>query len=190
MSGMPSHVAFLRAVNLGARRRAPQAELRAALEQAGFEGVQTFQASGNVVFEARADERAIVHQVERALADRLGFPVEVYLRSIDELRHLISQAERLGGEQTPAGALQVAFLKAAPGAGQRNEVLARATEHDLLAFAERELLWLRRRPADRSELNLRAIEQLIGPWTMRTLDTVSRIAARYFGGPAISGYPR
>ena len=36
---MTHYVAFLRAVNVGGRNRLPMAELRAALDASGFEGV-------------------------------------------------------------------------------------------------------------------------------------------------------
>ena len=49
---MPTHVAFLRAVNVG-KRQYPMAELRAALDAAGFEDVQTHIQTGNVFFRTR-----------------------------------------------------------------------------------------------------------------------------------------
>lgn len=174
---MPSHVAFLRAVNLGAHRQAPRAELLAALERAGFDSVDTFRASGNVVLEGRGSERRIARTIEEALLARLAFSVEVYLRSAEELRRLTSEAPSV---LPGPGKLQVAFLRTPPAAAARDEVLARSTEHDMLSFRWRELLWLRRPPAGRSDLNLRAIERRVGPWTMRTMDTVSQIVARYF----------
>jgi uncharacterized protein (DUF1697 family) len=174
---MPTHVAFLRAINLGGQRRAPRSELLAALEEGGFDEVDTFRASGNVVLSGHGGEKRIVRAIEEALAERLGFSVEVYLRSVAELRRLISETAAV---MPGSGQLQVAFLRAAPDATARDQVLARATDHDLLAFGRRELLWLRRRPAGRSDLNLRAIERSVGPWTMRTMDTVSQIVARYF----------
>jgi uncharacterized protein (DUF1697 family) len=174
---MPTHAAFLRAINLGGHRRALRAELLAALEDAGFYEVNTFRASGNVVLGARGGERRIVRAIQAALAGRLGFPVDVYLRSFEELRRLIAAAEAL---PQPGGRLQVAFLSSRPSAAVQEEVLAHASEADLLSFGERELLWLRRPPGAHSDLNLRAIERLTGPWTMRTIDTVSGLVTRYF----------
>jgi uncharacterized protein (DUF1697 family) len=174
---MPSHIAFLRAVNLGHHRRAPRSELRAALVEAGFDEVDTFRTSGNVVLRARGADGRIARAIEEALARRLGFSVDVYLRSADDLRRLILQASRVASS---GGRLQVAFLRAPPVTAERDQVLARSTEDDLLAFGERELLWVRRQATGQSDLNLRAIERLVGPWTMRTMDTVSRIVSRYF----------
>ena len=154
--------------------------MRAALEASGFSQVDTFRASGNVVLTARGGEQRIARAIEDALAARLGFSVEVDLRSGPELRRLIDHAAAMPSAPASAGKLQVAFLKARPAAAARERVLSRATDDDLLVFSDRELLWLRRYAAGRSALNLRAIENLIGPWTMRTMDTVTQIVARYF----------
>ena len=46
---MPRHVVLLRGVNLGSRNRVAMPKLRDALEDAGFDDVQTYLQSGNVV---------------------------------------------------------------------------------------------------------------------------------------------
>ena len=48
---MARYAAFLRGVNLGAKRKTGSAELRSCFEGIGLEDVQTFRTSGNVVFE-------------------------------------------------------------------------------------------------------------------------------------------
>ena len=50
MAGGPTHAAFLRAVNLGATRKASKADLIDCFEGLGFTDVGTFRTSGNVVF--------------------------------------------------------------------------------------------------------------------------------------------
>jgi uncharacterized protein (DUF1697 family) len=75
-----THAAFLRAVNLGGHRRASRPELRAVFAGLGLDGVQTFRASGNVVFATDASECELVPSIERAPARELGFAVTVYLR--------------------------------------------------------------------------------------------------------------
>ena len=51
---MSRYAAFLRAINLGPRRRLSGADLRARFEGLGFTDVETFRTSGNVVFEVGA----------------------------------------------------------------------------------------------------------------------------------------
>jgi uncharacterized protein (DUF1697 family) len=179
---VPTHVAFLRAINLGRHRRASADALRTVFEGLGFEEVATFRASGNVLFGSREGERRLVPAIEQELARALGFEVLVFLRSADELRALVRLATASDDvDQTGRQVRrQVAFLRARPPAQARERVLALATEDDGLAFSARELLWSSHGTGPNSRLNLRAIEKLIGPWTMRTVETVEQITLRYF----------
>jgi uncharacterized protein (DUF1697 family) len=49
---MPTYIALLRAVNVGGTGKLPMAELKAMCVAQGFTKVQTYIASGNVVFRA------------------------------------------------------------------------------------------------------------------------------------------
>lgn len=79
---MPSYVAFLRAINLGARRKFPKDAIRASVEGAGFTDVETYLNTGNVRLGSPMRSRARVEAtLEKAfLADRgfevptIGFP--------------------------------------------------------------------------------------------------------------------
>jgi hypothetical protein len=59
-------------------------------------------------------------------------------------------------------------------------VLDYATETDPLVIGKCELYWGPEGRMTDSEIDLKAIEKLIGPLTMRTKDTVDQIAARWF----------
>ena len=156
-------------------------DLIATFEQVGLADVETFRASGNVTFAApaTADEQ-LDARIEGALADRFGFPVLVYVRSAAELEELIAAEGFRGIRRRTAGKLQVALLRDDPPPDVRERVLAHGSEDDLLRFARRALLWLPRAGTQRSSLKLRAIEKLIGPWTMRTMETIEQVVARYF----------
>ncbi len=175
---MPDHVAFLKGMNLG-KRRITNDELRAAVEALGFGEVETFRASGNVVFAAgRRSDTELQALLETGLRERLGYEVPSFIRSGAELRALAA-AEPFDLRDT-GGKLQVAFLHGAPDAATRRSVLALAGEHDQLSFAARELFWL---PAGRisdSRLDWKAIERMLGPTTVRTTGTVEQIASRWF----------
>lgn len=56
MTGMPVYVALLRGVNVGGNNKVTMADLRTALEAAGFARVRTYIQSGNVVFDSRKDK--------------------------------------------------------------------------------------------------------------------------------------
>jgi uncharacterized protein (DUF1697 family) len=172
--------AFLRGMNLG-NRRITNAELRAQFERLGFASVATFQAAGNVVFEAgEASEGELIATIERGLEEGLGYAVPTLLRSEDELRAIAAAEPFPAGEVSASkGKLQVLLLAEAPKAAPRDAVLAQASDEDRLGFGARELCWLPSGRTTDSDLDLRAIEKQLPPGTMRTHGTIERLVAKH-----------
>lgn len=82
-------MALLRAVNVGGTGKLPMTELRAMCEEAGFESVQTYIASGNVVFKSNDREDKVKSILEQRLEDYAGKKVDVYVRSVREMKDLV-----------------------------------------------------------------------------------------------------
>jgi len=177
---MPSHVAFLRGMNLGGRRIKNE-ELRAEFETLGFADVGCFRASGNVVFSAKGSEAKLTSQIEAGLGEALGYEVPVFLRSAKELGALAAHEPFDAAEvKASKGKLQVALLSKKPAARPRKQALAEAGDEDRLAIEGRELYWLPSGGISDSDLDLKSIEAVVGPWTMRTMGTIEQIVAKYF----------
>ena len=172
------YAAFLRAVNLGKNRRVSGAQLKTLFEEAGAEEVATFRTSGNVVFEAPRDmARALETHLEKAL----GHEVVIFLRKASDVK-AIAAHEPFPPKDVEAskGKLQVALLGKKPTAATQKKVLALATDDDRLAFGKRELFWLPSGGTLESELDRKALDELLGPSTMRTKGTVEQLAAKFF----------
>jgi uncharacterized protein (DUF1697 family) len=178
-----SHAAFLRGVNLGRQRKTSSADLRACFEAIGFGDVQTFRTSGNVVLDAgREPAKRLTARLEEALLDSFGFEVQVFVRTAKEVLAIAGQQPfPAAAVKRSEGKLQVALLQKAPSASVRKQVLALATDEDRLAFEGRELYWLPSGRMRDSGLNLRTVEGLTDPWTMRTKATLELLAAKFFG---------
>jgi uncharacterized protein (DUF1697 family) len=178
---MPSHVAFLRGMNLGGRRIKNE-ELRAEFEALGFTDVACFRASGNVVFTAaEKSEVKLTKEIEAGLGEALGYEVPVFLRSAAELQAVAAykpfDAKALKASK---GKLQVTFLKQKPKAAGRKRALALASDDDRLALEGREFYWLPKGGLSDSELDLKELAAALGQNTVRTMGTVEQIAAKYF----------
>lgn len=183
-SDVTRYVAFLRGINVGGRRVTGE-QLRTPFVALGFRSVDTFLASGNVVFDAVGHTPAaeLEEAVGRALASALGYEVRTFLRSEAETARIA--AHRPFPDDVvaaSAGRLQVAMLPREPSAATRAEVLDHGTAADRLALDHRELYWLPSGGISDSDLDLAAIERLVGPMTMRTANTVARITAKYLAG--------
>ncbi|HEY0324771.1 MAG TPA: DUF1697 domain-containing protein, partial [Allosphingosinicella sp.] len=74
------YVALLRAVNVGGCKL-PMAELRELCAELGWEKIETYIQSGNVVFEAAGKPAALESALEKAVAKRFGFERPVTVRS-------------------------------------------------------------------------------------------------------------
>lgn len=93
---MATHIAFLRAINLGAKRKFPKASIVAAAESAGFADVATYINTGNVRLTTTMRSRAKIEAAfERACEEHAGFDVPVIVFSPAELAEVAAEAERL-----------------------------------------------------------------------------------------------
>jgi uncharacterized protein (DUF1697 family) len=180
---MPRYAAFLRGINVGGHR-VSSADLRSCVAELGFEDVAIFRASGNVVLsdEHGGGPGAVAARLEVGLAKSLGYDVPVFLRTASELQAIAVQdpfpARLVRGS---AGKLQVLLLAGKPSAQTRQKVLALASDDDRLAIDGRELYWLPSGGISDSDLDLKAIESMLGKTTTRTKGTVEQIAAKHFG---------
>ncbi|MEM9652975.1 MAG: DUF1697 domain-containing protein [Actinomycetota bacterium] len=80
-------VVLLRGVNVGGRNKLPMADLRAALESAGYEDVTTYIQSGNVALSAPTCDGPAISTV---IQDGFGLTVPVVVRTADQLRATIA----------------------------------------------------------------------------------------------------
>ena len=176
---MPKYVGFLRAINvLG--RRVEMAELRRLFAALGFASVETFIASGNVIFESSSCEReALQKQIEDHLLECLGYPVVTFLRTLEEVAAIAQYEQLPEGEVEFARAINVAFLAeplSAEAAGKLEEL---RSEIDRFQTREREVYWLCDKESE-SRFSNAAFERKLGvAATFRSIRTVARLAARY-----------
>lgn len=109
--GTQRHLALLRGINVGGRNKVAMAELRGAFEDGGYQAVQTYIQTGNVLFD-HDSERPIEDDVEAMLERRFGFPLVVVLRSDAELRNVVDDAPAGFGARPDLYHSDAIFLKA------------------------------------------------------------------------------
>ena len=142
---MTRYVALLRAINVGGHIVKMDA-LRRLFEEWGGENVQTFIASGNVVFDSsrrRAD--AAEQSIENHLRKALGYPVVTFLRTLPELAAVAACAPFAPSEYDAGATLFVGFMKGPPAPSAARALISLRSEVNDYAIKGRELYWLRRR---------------------------------------------
>jgi uncharacterized protein (DUF1697 family) len=173
------YVALLRGVNVGGRT-IKMDELRRVFESLTFANVQTFIASGNVIFETAVKKPAEVEAlIEAGLQKAFTYPVLTFVRSTAEMVAVAAEVPFAAGELAGSG-LYVTFHKRALNRGETSKVEAMRSKDDDFAVAGREVYWLRRRMAERMGEPFPALGKAVDmPGTMRSITTVKKIAAKY-----------
>ena len=184
---MPRYVAFLRAINVGGHVVTME-RLRAQFEALGLARVESFIASGNLIFETRATNRdALAAKIERRLEDALGYEVATMLRTDAEVA-AVARARPFGApELARATAFNVGFLRGAAPTGLERVLSGLRTKLDDFSALGSEVYWLCRAKQSESTFSYARFEKLLGTAaTWRGLKTVERLAAKYApkAGPA------
>lgn len=182
---MPRHIALLRAINVGGHT-VKMAELRAIFESLGFKRVETFIASGNVIFDARSDDaRALQQRIGDCLRDGLGYDVVTILRSQAEIEAIARYKPFNDAQLASAAAFNVGFFAEALGAEARKVVSGLQTGIDDLHVRGREIYWLCKvRQLDSTFSAARLEKTLKVPATFRGMNTIVRLAAKHCSNDA------
>ena len=178
-SGLHRYVAFLRAINVGGHI-VKMDHLRKLFEALDFGDVETFIASGNVIFSAPSgDAAALETRIEAHLRRELGYDVATFLRTPEEVA-AAARYEPFPGVELEGTSLYVIFHQRAPGADAKAKLTALESDVDSLHLHGRELYWLSRKTIATSRITGAALEKAVGmPGTNRNVTTVRKLAAKY-----------
>ena len=171
--------AFLRAINVGGHT-VTMARLQELFEALGLRKVETFLASGNIVFDGgKAKEAALQQKIEGHLHEALGYEVATFLRTGQELAALVrgcpfSEAERAG-----ATALNVALLQE-PLTTEAEGRLQSLRTVDSFRATGREIWWLCFVKQSESTFSNAVFEKTLkAKATFRGFNTLQRLATKY-----------
>ena len=109
------YVILLRGINVGGHKKVQMAKLREVLTQAGYSGVKTLLASGNVVLES--PEESISHlenRISALLETAFGFSIPVLVRMGEDILNIIREDPFKDIEVHKDIRLYVTFLRNEP----------------------------------------------------------------------------
>jgi uncharacterized protein (DUF1697 family) len=108
---MTTYVALLRGI-MPTNPNMKGEKLKGVFESLGLMNVMTVIASGNVVFDTKAKNiPALENQIQKALADQLGFSSATIIRSKEELERLVESEPFKGIKDEKPNYLVVTFFK-------------------------------------------------------------------------------
>jgi uncharacterized protein (DUF1697 family) len=135
---MARHIVLLRGINLGSRNRIAMPELRDALEQAGFDDVQTYVQSGNVVLTSSGSAADVARKVERQISKSFALDIDVVVRTRAQLAKVVERNPLAKVAKNPKR-YQVSFLSAKPSAAVMPKLEEAAAEKERVVLIGREI---------------------------------------------------
>jgi uncharacterized protein (DUF1697 family) len=172
------YAAFMRGLNLG-KRNVKMDELKKIFVKVGFTNVESFIASGNIVFEtgAKADA-ALEKKIEAALGKSLGYTSETFVRNFGELAKIGTAMPFKGIVDAPT--YLVGFLREPLDAAAKKRFFALASPQDQFASIGREVYWHSTIGQADSKFNANMFDKALGVRsTWRNLRTVRRMVERW-----------
>jgi len=91
---MDTYIAFLKGINVGGKNIIKMDALRDMLERLGFENVQTYIQSGNIIFVSSKNENKLAKMIQKAIQEKFNIFIDVILRNSEEISGIIHDCPR------------------------------------------------------------------------------------------------
>jgi uncharacterized protein (DUF1697 family) len=86
---MKTYIVLLRGINVSGKNKLPMADLRQILSRLGFQNLQTYIQSGNIILESTLEKEEICKKIKDAILEKFGYDVPVIARTIPEWKKAI-----------------------------------------------------------------------------------------------------
>ena len=86
---MKTYIVLLRGINVSGKNKLPMADLRQVLSRLGFQNLQTYIQSGNIILESTLEKEEICKEIKDAILEKFGYDVPVIARTIPEWKKAI-----------------------------------------------------------------------------------------------------
>ena len=178
---MPKYLSFLRAINVGGHT-VKMDFLKKIFESLAFENVETFIASGNVIFQTKSKSiDSIKKKIETELHKELGYEVSTFIRSTEELKKIIVYKPFKESElNNPKNTLYIGFLDSAPAIENQKKVFAMQDVGNEFHFTKKEFYWLCRTNFINSGFDGKKLEKAMGMnTTLRNSTTIKKLVLKF-----------
>jgi uncharacterized protein (DUF1697 family) len=182
---MVTFIALLRGINVSGRNKIPMADLRSLCAELGWEEVQSYIQSGNLLFKAGDTADMLESALEQAIEQQFGLSIPVIVRPAADWPAYVSDNPYPGASEREPNRVMLALSKSVP----KPDAVARLA--DCTVNGERvtqagDALWLHYpEGSGRTKLSPAVLDRLVGsPVTMRNWRTVlklNELAQSYFG---------
>ncbi|GAB6122037.1 DUF1697 domain-containing protein [Dysgonomonas termitidis] len=175
------YIALLRGINVGGKNIIKMAELKKVFENLGFQNVQSYIQSGNVLFISDKEEEQLRIEIETTIERTFGFPVAVILRTLSELETIIAGCpftlKKIAGAMAASEGevLYVSMFSRNPSSKDIGRLIKYDKEGDEYKIAGRDIYLLFCKSIRNSKL-AGSIQKTDVPFTSRNFRTISKLA--------------
>jgi uncharacterized protein (DUF1697 family) len=175
---MATYIAFLRAINLGAKRKFAKGEIVTATEAVGFTDVATHINTGNVRFTSSLRSRSKIEgALEKAYVEQAGFEVPTIVFTQAELCEIVADAEEVAGDH--GGTHYVSLLKEQPTAATAKKLENLGDDRDFAKVRGRAVHLVLTDQYHQGRLTNVEVEKALGVATNRNLRVIRALAEKW-----------
>lgn len=177
---MKKYAAFLRAINVGGHT-VKMDYLKSLFEDLDFKNVETFIASGNVIFEsAESNKVKMENQIENYLLENLGYETITFIRNISEFKEIINYKAFTQKKYDEAVSNNIGFIKKPLDSDSLKILKSLETDNDDFNTFKTEVYWICKTGQSKSTFSGNLFERkLKKSITIRGLKTIKRLNEEY-----------
>ena len=133
-----TYIALLRGINVSGQKKILMTDLKDHMAELGWEGIQTYIQSGNIIFKtAKTDPEKLAQKLKQKLHDKYGLDVPTLVLEPGELVHLINNNPFTQDPETAIERLAVTFLFETPPTGLVKKILEPEQTNEHFIFDEK-----------------------------------------------------
>ena len=137
---MKTYISLLRGINVSGQKKIKMEELISLYAALGFQNVQTYIQSGNVVFQSQnPDAVELSRNIEAGIVEHFGYSVSVLIRLKSDLRRILEHNPFLRDRDEDITKLCVVFLAESPDQSALNEISTVKDPYDEFQVMGREI---------------------------------------------------
>ncbi|HSR58219.1 MAG TPA: DUF1697 domain-containing protein [Candidatus Binataceae bacterium] len=176
---MTTHIALLRAVNVGGHQPVAMSDLCAMLAKLGFSDSRSLLQSGNLIFRCEARTGAVLEALlEREAEKHLKLKTDFFVRSAQEWKEIVAHNPFREQAASDPAHLLVMFAKSAPSAKAVAALQAVITGPEIVRARGRQVYIVYPDGIGRSRLTNAMLEKKLGTrGTARNWNTILKLGA-------------
>lgn len=112
---MKTYIALLRGINVSGQKKIKMSDLRLFLEENGFNNVDTYIQSGNIVFQTKEENiTKLENKISEIIKNQYGFDVPVVVKTSEEISNILANNPYKDSDDLESNKIYFVLLKEAP----------------------------------------------------------------------------